>query len=93
MPLHDYRCSNLNCRQVSEHFVDWTQNIVECPQCGSEAARVFLVSAKPNWLALAQGENASPEAIERFDRMHRQQTEKETKCYEEHGDYGPRPGA
>jgi len=39
------------------------------------------------------GESASPEAIARFDTMHKKQKAKEEKTYADHGDYGPAPGA
>ncbi len=68
-----------------------TQN-VPCPNCLGTAELVFLTVAKPDWIGLAQGASASPEAIERFDRMHKQQAAKESKSLKEHGDYGPSPG-
>jgi len=90
MPLHDYRCPY---GHVSEHFVKAGTNVVACTECEADAKLVFLVSAKPNWLALAQGQNASPEAIDKFEKMHKQQAAKESKSMQENGDYGPRPGA
>lgn len=90
MILHDYRCDK--CGEVVEHYVAQNTDFMPCP-CGGSARRIFLMSAKPAWLALAQGSSASPEAIEKFDKMHRQQAAKEYKSLEEHGDYGPRPGS
>lgn len=87
MPLHDYRCTS--CGAVTEHFVSGRTPAVECPKCASEATLVFLVCAKPAWLSLAQGENASPEAIDKFEKMHKQKADKEKKSLENHGDYGP----
>jgi len=91
MPLHDYECTK--CGNVHEHFVYGSVENLECIDCGGLAKRVYLVAAKPHWAALAQGDSASPEAIARFDRVHRQQKAKEDKSFAEHGDYGPRPGA
>lgn len=91
MPLFDFECSK--CGSVKEHFVYGSVQEVECVACGATAKKVFLVAAKPHWAALAQGDSASPEAIARFDRVHKQQKAKEDKAYREHGDYGPRPGA
>lgn len=39
------------------------------------------------------GEGASPEAIRKFDKMRREQKDKETKTMQEHGDYGKSPGS
>lgn len=93
MILHDFRCRR--CGVTEEHGVDGAARItqVQCPHCLGTAERVFLKAPSPDWLSLAQGESASPEAIDKFDRMHRQQKEKEERCMQEHGDYGPRPGA
>lgn len=91
MPLHDFECAK--CGSVKEHFVYGNVQQVDCLDCGGIAKKVFLVVAKPHWAALAQGDSASPEAIARFDRVHRQQKDKEDRSMREHGDYGPRPGA
>ena len=63
-----------------------------CGACGGVSHRVILRAAKPYWSRLAMGDSASPEAIDRFERMHKQQKAKEDKTYAEHGDYGPAPG-
>ena len=91
MPLYDYRCRA--CRSVEEHFVPSGTETALCAECGGTADKVFLEVAKPHWLALAQGDSASPEAVDKFERMHKEQAAKESKSLSEHGDYGPRPGA
>lgn len=90
MPLFDFRCEYYH---VTEALVSSDVAAIKCPWCGQAANKLHLVAAKPAWLALAQGDSASPEAVERFDKMHRQQAAKETKSMQDHGDYGPRPGA
>ena len=90
MILHDFRCRD--CDLVREHFVGRGVETYPC-ECGGIADRVILQAPKPDWLGLAQGDSASPEAIDKFDKMHRKQAAKESKALEEHGDYGPRPGA
>lgn len=90
MPLHDFECTK--CGATREHFVYGNTAEVECMNCGAIAKRVFLTPAKPHWAALAQGNSASPEAIARFERVHKQQKAKEDKSYSDHGDYGPAPG-
>ena len=91
MPLHDYKCRR--CGQVEEHFVPAGTASQPCNNCLGTAELVFLTTAKPLWSALAQGDSASPEAVDKFEKMHKQQAAKESKSLEEHGDYGPRPGA
>lgn len=91
MPLYDYRCRT--CGAVEEHFVPSGTDLLPCGECGDPADRVYLEVAKPNWMALAQGNSASPEAVDKFEKMHKQQAAKEKATLQEHGDYGPRPGA
>lgn len=91
MIIHDFRCRR--CAHVEEHFVKSDVECMPCTQCLGTAERVILKAPAPDWLSLAQGDSASPEAIDKFDRMHRQQKAKEEKTKSEHGDYGPRPGA
>lgn len=91
MILHDFRCGS--CGEDSEHFVTSETTTVVCDKCGvGEAHRVILSAAKLHWAALAQGKNAGTTAIDRFERIHKQQKAKEEKHYKEHGDYGPAPG-
>ncbi|MDB2363024.1 zinc ribbon domain-containing protein [Candidatus Pelagibacter bacterium] len=91
MILHDYRC--LECGLTQEHFVKKEERIVSCKKCKGAANRITLKAPNPDWTGLAMGDSASPEAIERFARVRKQQKDKEEKSYKENGDYGPRPGA
>ena len=90
LPLFDYRCT---LGHTQEHLVSSDTKTMQCPVCLQVAYKIHLKVAKPDWLALAQGASASPEAINRFDKMHRKQADKESKSMSDHGDYGPRPGA
>jgi len=38
---------------------------------------------------MAQGESAGPEFIDRFEKIHNKETERQQKCLQDHGDYGP----
>lgn len=91
MPLHDFRCET--CHAVCEHLVKSGTETMPCHHCQGTAHLVFLTPAKPFWTALAQGDSASPEAVDKFEKMHKEQAAKEKSTFEEHGDYGPRPGA
>lgn len=92
MPIHDFRCAN---GHITEQLVKSDVTRIQCPVCatGTLANRVFLTAPRVDWLALGASRHASPEAVERWDRMHKEQKAKEEKSFEEHGDYGPRPGA
>lgn len=63
-----------------------------CPHCGLNASRVPS-TFRIDHLRMAMSNSASPESIDKFERAHRQQKEKEAKCEANNGDYGPRPGA
>lgn len=89
--LHDYRCDH--CSTVTERFIDSDVRVIECPECGKNAYRVFLSAPKLDWMGMGAQKHASPEFIDRFEKAHKQQKAIEEKAYNEHGDYGPRPGA
>jgi len=94
MPLHDFRCKT--CNHVHQELVKWDVKLQTCPKCDNESKRVFLKLAKPNYLAMGAQENVSPEFVERFDKMHRKQKEKEEKFEAEHGEgqyYNRAPGS
>ena len=86
MPLHDFQCAD---GHVHEELVKADIKQRECPECGQPAKRVFLVPPKIDWYGMAQGANAGPEFLARFDKNHRDKAEKERKSWNEHGDYGP----
>lgn len=90
--LHDFRCSD---GHVHEEYVSSECTEIPClqPGCALLASRVFLVAPRVDWLSLGASPSASPEAINKFEKMHKEQKAKEEKCFKEHGDYGPRPGA
>ncbi len=91
MPMYDYRCDN---GHVTEQIVPLAERdkAADCP-CGKAAKRVLLTPPRIDWLAMGAQRDASPEFIDRFDRLHKQQKDKEERSAREHGDYGPRPGA
>lgn len=90
MILHDFECQS--CGVVTEHLVSSSVYEIDCIYCLGTTKRVILQAAKPHWSSLAMGDSASPEAIDRFERLHKQQKAKEEKTYAEHGDYGPASG-
>ena len=90
MPLYDFECES---GHVTEDMVKSTIKEIPCPTCGQPANRVWLKAPDFDWGAMGAQRNVSPEFTERFERVHKQQLDKEKKSMENHGDYGPRPGA
>jgi hypothetical protein len=88
--FHDFKCPE---GHVTEQYVHRDTTESPCEVCGLLAKRVFLVAPRVDWLSLGASRFASPEAIQRWDRMHKEQKDKEERSLAEHGDYGPRPGA
>jgi len=86
MILHDFQCAS---GHVSEHFVRSEETTVSCPQCSHPAQRVFLSPPKLDWAGMAMGPNAGPEFVDRFARVHKEETERQGRTLKEHGDYGP----
>lgn len=82
MPIHSFRCE---AGHVHDALVKADVKTRECPVCGKPAGRKFLVAPKIGWLSMGTQENVSPEFIEKFDKMHRKQKEKEEKFEKEHG--------
>lgn len=85
MPLFDYRCTE--CNSVQEHWSSNTTDVL-CDDCQGVMYKIFLVPSKPHWRELAQGKYADVGAIDRFERVHKEQAAKEYKSLREHGDYG-----
>ena len=86
MIVHDFRCAN---GHVHEHYVSRGTDTVPCSTCSEPASRVFLSAPKLDWAGMAQGENAGPEFIDRFEKNHRKETARQEAIHREHGDYGP----
>lgn len=84
--LHDFQCS---CGHTFEDFIRSTDTTAPCPSCEGSAERVFLKAPNLDWAGMAQGANAGPEFIDRFDKVHRRETARQEKILREHGDYGP----
>jgi putative FmdB family regulatory protein len=90
MPIFDFKCGS--CGAITEDLVRSSVTTIPCVSCG-KASTKQLAAPRVNWLAMGSQRDASPEAIIKFDRMHRQQKAKEEKSYAEHGDYGPHAGS
>lgn len=86
MPVHDFRCRE--CKAVHDALVKADEVLHTCPECNAMADRVFLSAPTLNYSAMGAQKHVSPEFQDRFDKMHRQQKEKEEKSLREHGDYG-----
>jgi putative FmdB family regulatory protein len=91
MILFDFKCSE--CDHTFEELVKSATRQIPCPLCEGTAYRVLLRPPRIDWLSMGAQRNASPEAIDRWERLHREQAIIEQKAEQDHGDYGPRPGA
>lgn len=89
MIIHDFRCPR---GHVTEHFVT-SGTLTQTCECGETSHLVILFAPKLDYGHMAQGESAPTTAIDKFEKMHKDQRAKEEKSFREHGDYGPRPGA
>lgn len=84
MPTFEYKC--IACGDEDERLLPLRERQTqECASCGSALTQVVRTPPQPNWAALAMGESASPEAIDRFDRNHKNQKAREEKAIREHG--------
>jgi len=91
MPTYEYTCPK--CAHECDIFAKVSERKnQECPECGNILEQRVRTPAQPHWSSLAMGESASPEAIKKFDKMHRERAERERKTKQEHGDYGKAPG-
>lgn len=88
MPLHDFKCANGHVHEelLSIHWK--SEESMPCTECDKPSFRVFLTPPRIDWAGMAQGDNAGPEFVARFDKVHQDKAEKERRCWNEHGDYG-----
>lgn len=78
MPIKEFRCQT--CNHEHEELVNLRDREAPCPKCGASSKQVFLTPAKIDWGAMGAQANVSPEFIDRFERTHKQQLEKEKKA-------------
>ncbi len=88
MPIHDFICDDGHVHDALVK-VSEIDNQRVCPTCGEPSKRTFLKAPRIDWYGMAMGDNAGPEFLDRFARNHEKKAEKERKCWNEHGDYGP----
>lgn len=93
MPMYDYQCTK--CGNVHEDLVKLSQRDEpqDCRACDGTATRAMITPPRIDWLGMGYQKNVSPEFIDRYERVIKQQKAKEEKSLRDHGDYGPRPGA
>lgn len=77
MPIYEFTCTE--CEHEHEEFVKLGTQAHDCPQCGATSHKVIRSAPEINWGAMGAQRNAGPEFIDRFERVHRQQKEKEEK--------------
>ena len=84
MPIYDFKCDE--CGRVDEHLVKLSVKNMECPECGANMSRQIGI---PNFStsSLATGESATPDSIDRWEKMRKQKMAIEKKNQENHGTY------
>jgi len=87
--LHRFRCTD--CSETADELVKPDVKHIVCPGCGSPARRI-ITPVRLDYQGLAMHDGMET-AIGHFDRVHREQREIERRRMQEHGDYGPAPGA
>jgi putative FmdB family regulatory protein len=84
MPTFEYKCPD--CDQYFDSYCKIAERKHQTHEgCVSIAKQVIRTNAALNWTSLAMGASASPEAISHFDKVHKDQVEKEEKAIAEHG--------
>lgn len=90
--IYEFRCTS--CGAVTESLQDESLREIECPRCNDAVAiRAIVTPPRVDRLGMGAGKYASPESIDYFEKVHKQQKAIEERYEREHGDYGPRPGA
>ena len=91
MIIFDFKCPE--CNHVFEELVKSDTTQAPCPVCKATAHKALLTPPRIDRLGMGAQRNASPESIDYFERVHKQQTRIEEAHERNHGDYGPAPGA
>lgn len=85
MPVYDFRCHA--CGHKHQGLVPYSEKDNQvCPVCGGHSKHVWLSAPHLDWSGMAQGENAGPEFIDRFEKSHKKRAEQEKAYKREHGD-------
>lgn len=78
MPIKEFRCPE--CSHEHSELVRINVQEAPCPECGANSSQVFLTAPRIDWGAMGAQPNVSPEFIDRFERVHKEQKEKEMKA-------------
>ena len=91
MPIKEFTCTA--CEHEHDELVGLNVHDALCPKCGANSKQQFRTPLNFDWGAMGAQQNVSPEFQDRFDRVHREQKEKERRNLMEHGDVGRMPGS
>ena len=78
MPIKEFTCND--CEHEHTELVGIEARSAPCPECGGNSRQVFRTPPKIDWGAMGVQSNVSPEFIDRFERVHKDQAEKEKKA-------------
>ena len=77
MPIYEFTCTE--CEHEHEELVKMGNYTHDCPKCGATSRKVFRTAPKIDWGAMGAQENVSPEFIDRFEKVHKEEAKREKK--------------
>lgn len=89
--IYEFRCST--CAGVTERYIDESVTEIDCKHCGNAAHKAICTPPRIDRLGIGASASASPESVDYFDKVHRQQRAIEERQVAEHGSRGAAPGS
>jgi len=83
MPLYEFTC-NL-CEHEHTQLVKMGTQAHDCPECGGNSRKVIRTAPNIDWGAMGAQKNVSPEFIDRFEKVHKEEAARERKLEESNG--------
>ncbi len=84
MPIFEFRCNA--CGHPYEHFGKW-DDATSCPECKSRDTKKLISAPVIPVSALARGESATSDSIDRWAKMRKKKMATEQYNQENHGTY------
>lgn len=77
MPIYEFTCTA--CEHEHEELVKVGTQTCACSACGATSHKVIRTAPQIDWGRMGAQKNVSPEFIDRFERVHKEQRAKEEK--------------
>lgn len=84
MPIFEFRCEA--CSHRYDYLGKW-DDATSCPECQSEDTTKLMSAPRIPVSALARGESATPDSIDRWQKMREQKMAIEQRKLADHGTY------